>query len=95
MYPEPEKFGVLPAYGFFIRHVKNIQLNNVEVSYLGKETRSAIILDDVKGVELNRVKVQTVKNRPSIILKNVSDFSSKGSSPIEDISIKNVKDKSF
>ena len=95
MYPEPEKFGVLPAYGFFIRHVKNIQLNNVEVSYLGKETRSAIILDDVKGVELNRVKVQTVKNRPSIILKNVSDFSAKGSSPIQDISIKNVKEKSF
>ena len=32
-YPEPSMFGEIPAYGFFIRHVKDIELNNVEVSY--------------------------------------------------------------
>ncbi|HMJ61320.1 MAG TPA: glycoside hydrolase family 28 protein, partial [Bryobacteraceae bacterium] len=29
MYPEPRMFGVTPAYGFFIRHVKGIELDNV------------------------------------------------------------------
>jgi hypothetical protein len=29
-YPEPSMFGMLPAYGFFIRHAKGIELNNVE-----------------------------------------------------------------
>ena len=57
-YPEPQKFGVLPAYGFFIRHVKNIELNNIEINYMGKETRTAIVLDDVKGADLFRVKAK-------------------------------------
>src|SRR5205823_6054506 len=32
-YPEPSMFGTIPAYGFFIRHVKGIEFSNVEVSY--------------------------------------------------------------
>ena len=74
-YPEPAKMGVMPAYGFFIRHVKNIELNNVEISYLGTETRPAFVLDDVKGVELKNIKAQKVKNVPTLRLKDVSDFS--------------------
>jgi hypothetical protein len=31
-YPEPTMFGDLPAYGFFIRHVKGLQMRDVEVS---------------------------------------------------------------
>ena len=41
-YPEPQKFGTIPAYGFFIRHVKNIEMDNVNLSYLGTEIRPAI-----------------------------------------------------
>ena len=33
-YPEPTMFGELPSYGFFIRHVKALQMRDVEVSYL-------------------------------------------------------------
>ncbi|MEO7982827.1 MAG: glycoside hydrolase family 28 protein [Bacteroidota bacterium] len=80
-YPEPARMGIMPAYGFFIRHVKGITLNNVEISYLGKEIRPAILLDDVKGVELFRIKVQPVPGTNSIGLKNVEGFtilSSKG-----------------
>src|SRR5262252_9005286 len=32
-YPEPSMFGELPAYGFFIRHARGIELNNVETSF--------------------------------------------------------------
>jgi polygalacturonase len=73
-YPEPQKFGVLPAYGFFIRHVKNIEINNVEVTYLGKETRAAIIMDDVKGAELFNVEVQKASGAPRLMLKNSSNI---------------------
>jgi len=74
LYPEPEKFGVLPAYGFFIRHAKNVKLNNVEVSYLGTETRVPIILDDVKDITVNQVKAQAVAGKPLYQLHNVSGF---------------------
>jgi polygalacturonase len=74
-YPEPAKMGIMPAYGFYIRHVKGIKLNNVEVGYLGKEVRPAIILDDVKEADLFRIKLQAVTGTDNIILKNVEGFS--------------------
>ena len=73
-YPEPAKFGVLPAYGFFIRHAKNVKLNNVEVSYTGSETRVPFILDDVKGITLNHVKAQIPAGQVMYKLNKVSGF---------------------
>ncbi len=73
-YPEPAKMGIMPAYGFFMRHVKGISLNNVVVKYLGTEVRPAIILDDVSNVDLFRIKTQAVGGTKSIILKNVKGF---------------------
>lgn len=73
-YPEPAKFGVLPAYGFFIRHAKNIKLNNVEVSYMGSETRVPFILDDVKGITLNQVKAQIPAGQVMYKLNKVTGF---------------------
>ena len=61
----------MPAYGFFIRHVKDIALNNVEVSYLGRETRAAFILDDVNGASLFNVKARQGSNAKLFQLKNV------------------------
>ncbi|WP_345950247.1 glycoside hydrolase family 28 protein [Mucilaginibacter sp. PAMB04274] len=74
LYPEPEKFGVLPAYGFFIRHAKNIKLNNVEVSYLTTEPRPPFIFNDVKGIILNEVKAQVPAGQPMYKLNKVSGF---------------------
>jgi polygalacturonase len=74
LYPEPEKFGVLPAYGFFIRHAKNVKLNNVEVSFLSTETRVPIILDDVKDITVNQVKAQVPAGQPMYQLTKVTGF---------------------
>lgn len=98
VYPEPAKFvggGVLPVYGFFIRHVKNIELNNVHVSYTGNETRSPIYLEDVKGVEIFRLKAQTPLNTKTIILKNVENFEIMQTNGIKNQTIKKADDKSF
>jgi polygalacturonase len=94
-YPEPQKMGVMPAYGFFIRHVKNIELNNIDITYLGTETRSPFILDDVKGVDLFRIKMQTPDRKKSIILKNVEDITVTQVNGIKDQSIKKADANSF
>ncbi|MBE7172090.1 MAG: glycoside hydrolase family 28 protein [Williamsia sp.] len=73
-YPEPQKFGVLPAYGFFVRHAKNLRLTDVEISFLGKESRPAIMLEGVKGAELFRIKAQKPAGTPLMVLKNVEDL---------------------
>ncbi len=58
LYPEPTMFGELPAYGFFIRHVKGLQLRDVEVSYLSPDLRPAFWLNEVTDVEFIHVKAQ-------------------------------------
>ena len=83
-YPEPAKMGIMPAYGFYIRHVNGIKLNNVEVGYLGKEVRPAIIMDDVKNVDLFRIKAQPVPGTKSIVLTNVEGFSIQASEGFKD-----------
>lgn len=94
-YPEPEKFGVMPSYGFYIRHAKNFELNNVEVSFLGKETRPAFILIDVKGIQLNNVRAQKAGDAPVLTLKDVSGFESRGGNMVKDTKVRSFKDKNF
>jgi polygalacturonase len=74
-YPEPEKMGIMPAYGFFIRHVNGIKLNNVEVSYLGKEIRPAFVINHAKDLFLTRIKAQTVEGTKTFVLKDLINFS--------------------
>ena len=73
-YPEPYRFGTMPSYGFYVRHVKDIQFNNIEVTLLKDDQRPAFILDDVKGAEFNFVKASKTGNVPSLILKNVKSL---------------------
>src|SRR5207248_2312253 len=46
-YPEPAMFGTMPAYGFFVRHVKGIEFRDVEVSALKEDARPAFVFQDV------------------------------------------------
>src|SRR5882724_838034 len=57
-YPEPNMFGELPAYGFFIRHVKGLQVSDVEVSYSKDDARPAVVMNDVKGADFFRLRAQ-------------------------------------
>lgn len=51
-YPENRMFGVLlPASGFYLRHVKNITFDNVRLQTLTPDSRPAFLLDDVSGFE--------------------------------------------
>jgi hypothetical protein len=94
-YPEPSRMGIMPAYGFFIRHVKGIKLNNVEVSYTGNELRPAIIMDDVKDADLFRITTQGVPHVKNIILKNVENFSIQQSKDFKDLQLKKLTSVSF
>jgi hypothetical protein len=51
-YPEYFMFGVLPAYGLYGHHVRNLSLNNVRFDVASPDLRPAIVCDDVEGLEL-------------------------------------------
>jgi polygalacturonase len=81
-YPEPSMFGVLPAYGFYIRHAKGITFDNVKLTYGKTEERPAFVLDDVKGIDLFRIDAQPSSS--FFVLKNVENFSVQQSKNIKD-----------
>jgi polygalacturonase len=94
-YPEPTMFGETPAYGFFIRHVRGIELSDVEVSYLKDDARAPFILSDVKAADLRHIKVMHAGDTPSFRLNDVEDFSLQQSQPLPDTNIKKVRRQQF
>lgn len=94
-YPEPSMFGDLPSYGFFIRHVKGLTMNDVEVSYLKEDVRPPFWLADVKDADFFRIKAQRSKDVPTFALKDVENFSVQQSASISDTRIDRVKEKKF
>lgn len=92
-YPDPQEFGAMPAYGFFIRHAKNIELNHVEMRLENDDFRPAIIIDDVKGISLDNLTMDKVGTVPSVVLKNVEDIRIKDCRPIKDDQVKKIISK--
>lgn len=73
-YPEPTMFGqALPAHGFFMRHIRNLELSNVEIVAAKPDVRPAFVMEDVDGADFFRIKTP---NAPGSIasLKNVGSF---------------------
>ena len=94
-YPEPGMFGVPPAYGLFVRHVKDIKISDVEFNFMEPDYRPCFIFDDVNGVDMRDVRVQKTEDSNAIILKNVTNFNILQSKDIEDQKIEFVKEKRF
>ncbi len=84
IYPEPTMFGELPSYGFFIRHVKGLQMRDVEVSYLSPDLRPAFWLNEVSGAEFIHVKAQHETDVSTFVLRNVVNFGLQQSWPLPD-----------
>ena len=72
-YPEPSSHGVLPAYGLFISHARNVRFNNIEFQTINPDSRPAILLMDVEGVEFNGIRLPG-NSGPSFKLMDVKDF---------------------
>lgn len=55
VYPEPENWGILPAYGLYARHVEGLSLEQVSFAWKVEDGRHAVVLDDACGVRLTEV----------------------------------------
>ncbi len=94
-YPEPSMFGMLPAYGFFIRHAKGIELTNVEVGFLREDRRPAFVLDQVNGARFRDVTSQKAEGAATFVLKNVENFEAFHCLPAPDMRIAKTERRDF
>ena len=84
MYPEPSQFGVLPAYGFYVRHAAGITLDDVTLSVAAPDTRPAMVLDDARDVTLRGVRAELAPNVPALVLRDVERVRVTDSPPLRD-----------
>ena len=89
-YPEPSMFGILPAYGFFIRHAAGIELSDVNIGYMQEDRRPAFVLEDVKDIEFHRVKAQKASGVPAFVLMNVEKLSIDHCPPTPDTQVEKM-----
>jgi len=71
-YPEPRNLGTLPAYGVYARHVKGLELANINVSFTKTDLRPAIVCSDVNGLEIDNFKAQVAGEAKAAQFEKVS-----------------------
>lgn len=76
-YPEPSMFGPMPAYGFYIRHVDGIEMENIKVRYMTTDLRPPFVLNEVKNADFQDVQAQREPQVPMFVLQNIEKFSTR------------------
>ena len=94
-YPEAGRFGRMPSYGLFARHVAGLSLDHVELRYMGEEHRPAIFLADASAVDLDRVKAEhPAAPAPTMVLRDVRGLSIRDCGALADGSWKTIEAES-
>jgi polygalacturonase len=83
-YPDPFMFGDLPATGFFLRHLRNLEMTNVEISTRSADARPACWLKDVERADFFRLRLPQ-GSAPAFDLRQVRDFRSFGCRQLADV----------
>ena len=73
-YPENRMFGnMLPAYGMYVRHVKNVSLDNIRFNLMQPDERPAILFEDAKGITLRAFQATQSEKGQQLIIKKQSE----------------------
>ncbi len=83
-YPEPGKIGVLPAYGIFARHVKDLELANIQVNFTTNDLRPAASFADIQELDIDNFKPQVAAGvAPAVFAGNVTGLTIRNSPALE------------
>ena len=66
-YPNGLTYGTLPAYGLYVRHARNLLLDNIRLSFQAEDQRPALVFDDVEGANIQGLKAEAGPRTPSVV----------------------------
>ncbi|NOX54332.1 MAG: glycoside hydrolase family 28 protein, partial [Planctomycetes bacterium] len=85
-YPESGMFGVLPAYGFYCRHVKGLRFENIRLRTEKPDQRHALVCDDVSDLVIDGLDTAGSSDaRPVIRLTDTRDVMIRGCRPVNSV----------
>ena len=58
-YPDPGVFGPMPSQGFFLRHLRNLEMSHVEIASMSPDARPGFVLVDVERADFLAVTAPT------------------------------------
>ncbi|MDR1632971.1 MAG: hypothetical protein LBR97_08900 [Dysgonamonadaceae bacterium] len=71
LYPESTMFGLLPAFGLYVRHANHIYLQGLSFELQAADSRPAIVCDDVQEGSIRDISVYGAKGSGTVkTLKN-------------------------
>lgn len=91
-YPEQAMFGPMPAQGFFLRHMRNLEMSHVEIAATTPDARPSFYLEDVHRADF---LATTARAPGAFMLKGVTDLRIKWSRAAQDVDMASVDDKVF
>ncbi len=93
-YPEPRMFGPMPAYGFFLRHVRNIEMSHVEIATGAADARPAFHLVDIERADFFAVTTPRGANG-AFALHGVKDLRIGWSRAAQDANLSTVENRNL
>ena len=63
-YPEPSMFGLLPAYGLYVRHVRGLSVSEVQFELMEADGRPAVTLDSASDVRFGNFRADFPAGAP-------------------------------
>jgi polygalacturonase len=87
-YPEPRMIGTLPAYGVYARHVKDLELANINVEAKTSDMRPALTCIDADGLEIDGFKAQIAEGVTAATFENVKNLSVRNSPVLDGVTPK-------
>lgn len=94
-YPDPDQFGDIPASGFFLRHIRNIEFTNVEVAFPLPEARPVFWMDRVDGADFFHIKTPRKLQSTVFAMKDVQDFRVAASRHVPDAVLTSVQKRTL
>ncbi|WP_211309794.1 glycoside hydrolase family 28 protein [Mucilaginibacter yixingensis] len=92
-YPEPGRFKETPSYGFFVRHVNDLKMKDIEVHYMNTDQRPAFMFDSITGADLEHLRGQHPSGVPTLVLNKVNGLALHNSPNIADTKTDHIDHK--
>ncbi|MGB0065836.1 MAG: glycoside hydrolase family 28 protein [Terracidiphilus sp.] len=93
-YPEPTMFGPTPSGGFFLRHIRNLEMSHVEIASTTPDLRPAFYLTDVNRADFFAITAPT-NATGNFALHNVKDLRIGWSRAAKDVALDSADEKTL
>jgi polygalacturonase len=92
-YPDPGMFGPMPSQGFYLRHIRNLEMSHIEIQSIQPDPRPSFFLEGVNRADFIAVTAPTAN--PAFYLDKVTDLRILLSRAAKDIQLDTADNKTL